>query len=393
VTVIDPLQAALIESTRRMMRGFLLVMAGVIFISLIYCLSLFLRGYQLGRPSTFLWDGIIASSTKADDGGRVVTGVWFGSVAEQTGIRTGDVIYGDLVQDKGLRDGRYSVNGVPRDQLLATWEQTAGDTIVRTVKRGEQTLILRYVLEPSSYYLFQMAVYFISAITGFVCALLLLRRWGAEPGIQLFFPLLLSASFFMISRLVGPGLIPYLDGVVAHLVLAALIHFMLAFPTPAPLVVKYPRLPWLLYLPAIAAMLEFLMAANLPTVGGLSITTIDYLLYALGILVVLVWKWLRKDVKQYRSLWWYIIAFSMVIELTLVDNLFFSRTYGLGRQFFGTDSWVTLLSPVHIALAVAIAMVLASIGYHKVQSVMGETLSYDHMSRSRESLVLVPDSN
>src|SRR5579859_1740518 len=48
VTVIDPLQAALVESTRRMMRSFLLVMASVIFISLIYCLSFFLRGYQVG---------------------------------------------------------------------------------------------------------------------------------------------------------------------------------------------------------------------------------------------------------------------------------------------------------------------------------------------------------
>src|SRR5258706_10882135 len=75
-------------------------------------------------------------------------------------------------------------------------------------------------------------------ITGFICALLLLRRWGAEPGIQIFFPLLLSASFFMISRLVGTGLIPNIDGVVAHLVLPALIHFMLVFPTPSRLITR-----------------------------------------------------------------------------------------------------------------------------------------------------------
>ncbi|HLY28400.1 MAG TPA: hypothetical protein VKQ72_18775, partial [Aggregatilineales bacterium] len=204
--------------------------------------------------------------------------------------------------------------------------------------------------------------------------------------------LLMSASFFMISRLVGVALIPNIDGVVAHLVLAALIHFMLVFPAPAPFVSRHPRLPWLLYLPVIAAMLEFLLAADLPRVAGLSITTFNYILYALGILVVLVLKWLRRDVKKYPGLWWFIISFSMVVELTLVDNLFFSRTYGLGRQVFGTDSWVTLLNPVHIALAVAISMVLATIGYHRVQKVMGETLSYVQMSSSKESLTLALDS-
>jgi len=392
ITVVDPLQAALIESTRRMMRSFLLVMASVIFISLIYCLSVFLRGYQVGKPTYFVWDGILASSAKADDGSRSVTGVWFGSTAERAGIHNNDVIVGDLTLDKGQVVSGFSVNGVPREQLPATWEQSAGDTITRTVKRGDQTFTASYVLEPSSYYLFQMLVYFIPAITGFVCALLLLRRWGAEPGLQLFFPLLLTASFFMISRLVGAALIPNIDGVVAHLLLAALIHFMLVFPTTLPFVSRHPRLPWLLYVPAIAAMLEFLLAADLPTVAGLTITTLNYILYALGILVVLIFKWLRKDVRRYPSLWWYIVAFSMVIELTLVDNLFFSRSYGLGRMVFGTDSWVTLLNPVHIALAVAIAMVLASIGYHKVQLTMGQTLSYAEMSRDRDTLLLTTES-
>src|SRR5262249_13667069 len=154
------------------------------------------RGHQVGKPSYFVWDGIIASSAKADDGSRRVTGVWFGSVAERAGIRNGDVIYGDLSFDKGRPTTGYSINGVPRDQLPATWEQSAGDTVTRMVKRGDQILTVSYILEPSSYYLFQMLIYFIPAITGFVCALLLLRRWGAEPGIQLFFPLLLSASFF-----------------------------------------------------------------------------------------------------------------------------------------------------------------------------------------------------
>ena len=190
----------------------------------------------------------------------------------------------------------------------------------------------------------------------------------------------------MISRLVGSGLIPNIDGVVAHLVLPALIHFMLVFPTPSRVVQRHPRIIWLLYVPVTFALIEFLTAIDLPSIGGLSITTMDYIVYALGISVLLIGKWLRKDVKQYRSLWWFIISFSMVIELTLVDNLLFSRNYPLGRQVFGTDSWVTLLNPVHIALAVAVAMVLASIGYHRVQSLMGETLSYAQMARSSHSL-------
>jgi hypothetical protein len=223
--------------------------------------------------------------------------------------------------------------------------------------------------------------------------LLLLKRWGAEPGIQIFFPLLLSASFFMISRLVGIALIPNIDGVVAHLVLPALIHFMLVFPTPTPIVTRHPRLIWLLYVPVIAALIEFLIAGDLPRVGGLSITTINYILYALGILLLLIFKWLYRDVRQYRSLWWFIISFSMVVELTLVDNLFFSRSYGLGRQVFGTDSWVILLNPIHIAFAVAIAMILASIGYQRVQSVMGETLSYAQMSRTDRSLMIGKDTD
>ena len=194
VTIIDPLQAALIESTRRMMRSFLLVMAGVILLSLIYCVSLFLRGYQVGSPAYFVWDGILANSNKTPDDGRVVQGVWFGSVAEQAGIRDGDIIYGDLRADRGQAVEGFTVNGVPRSQLPATWLQTPGDKIERTIKRGDETLTVSYVLQPSPYYLFQMFIYFIPAITGFLCALLLLRRWGAEPGIQIFFPLLLQVS-------------------------------------------------------------------------------------------------------------------------------------------------------------------------------------------------------
>jgi hypothetical protein len=382
VTVIDPIQAALLEATRGMLRNFYLVLAGVVAIVMLYCISLFLRGYQVGSPSVFVWDGIYADAPLAD-GGRSVSGLWSGSVAERAGIQQGDLIYGDLRTDKQKITGDFSVNGVPRAVLPLDWQPKYGDQITRLVKRDNQQFQVSYTLEPVTFYPFQLMVYIIPAAIGFICALLLLRRWGAEPGLQIFFPLEIGASFYMISRSVGGPIIPYIDGVVAHIVLAALIHFMLVFPTQASFLKKHPNLVWLLYIPLINALIEFMTGQSFPPGARINFSVIDYPLYSLGILLVLIFKWLRKDVRQYKSLWWFISGFSLIILATVLDSTLYNRTYPLAMNVFKSANVVNVVSSLQLGISIAIVMLIVSYGYHRVQLTMGETLSYEQVSNSR----------
>ena len=136
------------------------------------------------------------------------------------------------------------------------WTPQLGDVIQRTVQRGDHTRDLSYTLERSNYQLIRLGVNLIPALLAFLSGLWLLRRWGAEPGVQIFFMLMMSVSFVLVATIVSP-LIPFFDTVALHIVLPLLLHFVLIFPEPIRYFERHPRRVCWLYLPFFVALAEF----------------------------------------------------------------------------------------------------------------------------------------
>jgi hypothetical protein len=87
-------------------------------------------------------------------------------------------------------------------------------------------------MDRSTFQIISLVAQVPTAVLGFIAAVWLLRRWGAEPGVQLFAVIMLGGSFSLIASGVS-GLIPNIDTLALCLLMAAVIHFMLVFPEPA----------------------------------------------------------------------------------------------------------------------------------------------------------------
>lgn len=381
--VIDPLYAARLQTAQQYVTGFLAVLGLVAMVVILFCAAEFVRGYQLGSAPQFLWDGLILSNSRLPDGLRVVNGVMPGSAAQAAGYRIGDKLQDDLIFDESNPNGAYQVDGVARSLLNTTWRPKPGNRIERTVQRGAETLQLTYTLERSTYSLFILAATLISASVGVLCGFWMLRRWGAEPGIQVYVPLTFLFSVFIIARAVA-NLILYFDTLTYHLSLAILLHMILVFPTEAAWVKRHPGRVWWIYAPAIVGLYYLLTRTPIIPVINLPLQALDYLVYNVLIVGLFVTKWLRRDLKVFPDVRWLVYAFSFAMLLSLYYIVvFYLLPADVLNNVLGGATFQTIVNDIVLVLLQSVLPVLIALGVHRVQKQLGTTAS---------RLVVVPTS-
>ncbi len=369
IIVSDPLQAARLQAAQQTISGFLWGMAAVTLTVMLFSVAIFLRGSAAGSNTLFVWDGIFVR-TRLASGQRMVTGLWPGSVAERAGVKVGDLIDDDLLTDHQDLKGNYTVNGVQRSVLPTSWEPHLGDVIARAVIRDGQPVQITYVIERSSYPIFLLIIFVIPAILALVAAAWLMRRWGPEPGLQIFFPLLLGAAFLFLTQALA-RMLDYMDTVAAHIVLPSLLIFILLFPEPLRILEKRRYLIWLLYIPLIVPLIEFFTGQGIPPNSEIELQLFGYIGYALAIIVAVVWKWGLRDLKRYHSLAVMLIGFLFVSATVIPSSVINAFDLPTTQHLFGSDTYQRITALWIVSIGSALAVLLTWLGYHRLQKQIG----------------------
>jgi tRNA A-37 threonylcarbamoyl transferase component Bud32 len=367
--VSDPVQAALLKASRRTILyglwGIIAVTAQVV----LFAVSLFLRSYR-ASASFFVWDGLLLA--KQADQTYLVTGFWPGSVAQAAGVQIGDVTTFDLSSDYGNVNADIQVNGQPRSALPPSWTPVVTDTLERHVIRNGQTLTISYPLALSTFKLALLAAALVPLAFSFLAMILLLRRWGAEPGLQLFTIFSLAGSM----ALLGVALADIAYGLIAvalYILLPTFICFILVFPEPTRAVERHPRRLLLLYAALPFGLVQFLLGSPL-VIGGFEANLVLYIIYAVALTAAIILKWGRRDIRRYSGLWG-IVAIIIASNIAAVAATFL---FGLDGQtivrVFGNGLNHMLVAYGCIFVSVLIGVILAPVGYHLVQRQLGVSL-------------------
>jgi len=367
--VSDPVQAALLKASRRTILFGLYGIIAVTGLVVLFAVSLFLRSYRAGA-GFFVWDGLILA--RQGDQAYLVTGFWPGSVAQAAGVQIGDVTSFDLSADFGDVNADVQVNGQPRSALPPSWTPVVTDTIERDVIRNGETLNISYRLALSNFKLVILAAALVPIGVSFLTALLLLRRWGAEPGLQFFTIFSLSGNM----ALLGVALLDIAYGLIAvalYILLPTFICFILVFPEPARAAERHPRRLLLLYAALPFGVIQFLLGSPL-IIGGFEANLVLYVIYAVALTAAIVLKWGRRDIRHYPGLWG-IVAIIIASNIAAVTATFL---FGLDGQtilrVFGNGLNHMLIAYGSIFVSVLVGVILAPIGYHLVQRQLGLSL-------------------
>ena len=312
VTITDPVQAARLRSAQQRILGFLWGLVALTLAVVFFAIALFCRDFANFKPA-FMRDGIIASSS-SHDGYRDVIGLWPDSPAQKAGVQVGDRIKTDIAYDRLDKAGDYTINGQPRAAYPADWQPQQGDHIERTVIRNGQPVKVAYSIERSVYPLLVFGVQLPPAVLAFCCVIWLLRRWGGEPGVQLFATVLLAGGFAIVASGMT-NLLTNFDSLAFFIFLPLLIHLVLIFPEPLPWLEQHRLWIWLLYIPLPVSLVEFLSATP-----AFQFNMMIYVGYAVLLIIVIVLKWIRRDFKHYRPLRLFISAFLVGIGTILLTR-------------------------------------------------------------------------
>jgi serine/threonine protein kinase len=368
--VSDPVQAALLQASRRTILTGLWGLVGVCLMLALYCTSLFLRSYAVSA-SSFVSDGVIVAET-GQAGQHMVTGFWPGSTAEQVGVKIGDLTDFNLNDDYAKADATIKINGLPRSQVSPDWQPKITDTIEHTFSRDGQPYTVTYGLYRSNFKLVILALALIPIVAGFLSISLLLLRWGAEPGLQVY---TLTTCAGLLA-LIGIPLLDVANGLTTFALLVlfpAYVHFILLFPEPATLLERYPRRVWWLYAPILLGIAQFLLGADF-TIYGFDFNLLLYMAYATLLTVAFIAKWVRRDARRYPGLWG-IIAVMLASNIAAVAA---SILFGLHADTVlatfgnGINRWIAAYSSIFVTILVGV--VLSTIGYHSVQRQLGYSL-------------------
>ena len=368
VTIFDPVQAAELRKARQTVLGFMWGLVLVTFVIVLFCSTLYLRGY-VNADAPFIWDGI-AASLSTHDGYRDVIALWPGSPAQIAGVQPGDQIKTDIFYDNNERDGDFTLNGQPRSFYPINWHPQEGDIVARTVLRNGQPIDVRYPLVRSPYNLIVLAVQLPPAILAFFCAGWLLRRWRAEPGVQICTMLLMAASFALVASGVT-DVITNVDSLAMFLLLPLLLHLVLMFPEPVSYLRNHPIRVVLVYLSLPLGLIEFLLG----TPGFDDLNLLVYIVYAVLILAAVIVKWARHDLNRYRPLWILLVAiFIASMTALLSEVLSVIDGYDVVQAIWGGNGWALLIATyVVIVIGATLAILFGTVGLHRVQLTLGRS--------------------
>ena len=368
--VTDPVQATLLKASRQTILYGLWGILGLTALVMLFCISLFVRSFA-SSASIFVSDGLIlADSTQPHQ--HLVIGFWPGSVAQQAGVQLGDTTDVDLSTDAGKVNANYKVNGQPRSALPPDWQPSVKDTVEQTFIRDGQPLDISYKLGPSSFNLLLLVAALVPVLAGFIGIMLLLRRWGAEPGMQLFTIVNLAGSTALLSVALL-DIVPGLLSVALYTLFPAFIHFVLVFPEPVRFLEHHPRRLWWLYVPLAFGIFQFLWGAPI-LIGSLQLDLFFYIAYSIVLTAAIILKWGRHDLKRYPGLWGMIAIMLATSIASMVPTIVFSLDGQTTLNVFGNglNRWAVGYGTIFIG--VLIGIILSAIGYHLVQRQLGPSL-------------------
>lgn len=369
--VIDPAQAAELRVARRTILGFLWSAVFATLLIIVFATAQFLHGYTRA-DAPFMWDGILASIA-VHDGLHDVIAVWPGSPAQKAGVLPGDEIKYDLTYDRTDQSGDYQINGRPRSAYPINWIPQVGDEITRTVVRGANQLSVHYTMDRSIYLLIVLAVQLPTAFFAFVAAVTLIRRWGAEPGVQFLAVIFLGGSFAMVTAGIA-NVFVNIDTLAGFIMLPLMIHFVLVFPRPDPLLPKLRVVLWLLYAPTLLGAIEFMLGVD--WIDTLNLNLIFYTVLTVALLLAVLLKWARRDLRFFPRLKYMIGMFGCIAVAVLLSALFFAFDDYHTVQTFWAGNGFNLYAAGYAVLIIGatVGIVFGLYGYHQIQLAMGPSL-------------------
>ncbi len=379
--VSDPIQAALLSASRRTILAGLWGAVAVTALIVLFCLSLFIRSYRTSA-SIFVSDGVLVASPDAA-GQYTVIGFWPDNVVEKAGMHIGDVTRFSLSDDYGI-DAQVTVNGQPRSALPPNWQPAITDMLSYTVMRNGQAVQISYQLARSNFKLILLAIALLPIILSFIGSVLLLLRWKAEPGMQLFIFIQLAGTLALLGVAVTDLAYGFIS-VALYILLPSFIRLIFSFPEPSPWFAKYQRrLQWL-YLPLAFGLIQFLLGDPL-RFGGFEVNLVIYIVYAVVLTLAIIFKWGRRDLKRYPGLWGFISIILASNAAAVVGTVFLELPAEAVFSVFG-NGYNRLLAGYGVIFGgVTVGIILSTVGYHLVQRQLGYSL-VTQVSRQHEPAI------
>ncbi len=367
ITIPDPQQAAALNYARQSVRGFTWGIVTLVVVFSLFCIGLFVRAYVEAQPN-MLSDGLNTLPVRDNDGYRIITSVWPGSSAEKAGIRINDRIRMTIDDDRRLADLDFTVNGLPRWIYGINWQPQLDDEIVQEVRRDGVSVRMTYRLERATHFLILLFSMLLPALVSFAGAVTILVRYGDDQNGLFFSLILLELTVTAVATGVVPA-VPGLYHVTFYLFFAMAMQFVLTFPTQWPVLQRIPWLRWVLYLPVILGLVQFLSGQAI-RIGDLDFNMILYAGYGVALLTVQVAKWIRRDMRHYPELW---ITLSGHLFLALMGGV--SIYLNIARSSPGriVDNSSHLLIGLFVTLGVGVAVfaITQVVGFLFIQKRIG----------------------
>lgn len=360
-------------------------------VAALYVLSVFNYGLNVSRidltspPPPF--------NALQDDEGLRVNKV---SQANEGAIRVGDLV----LRINGQEVKNYA-------QLIdVTTPIKSGDEVRVTLVRDGQRMEVQCVLEPQPLR-DQLTTILNTVLVPVVFMLTGLFVFLFKPNDERSF--LLALLFCLPRAYVYPNsplffkITAFLGNIAASFTLVFMLHFFLVFPERSPLLRRFPRLAYLVYIPAVCVFLPYTVLYSLNTAGWSGLVNLNIqawfyplafgfsVLYALAILSTLVFTYLRADTVVRRKLrltfaslfFWLILAMCWALW-----SEFLSPTLGIR---FPYQDWVFLIiSPLGLLIPLSFAYAVAKHKVIPVSFVVRRSLQYLLAKNAFRTLLILP---
>jgi signal transduction histidine kinase len=208
----------------------------VIFVNVLYLV------YKLQRPES----GAVLSS---ENGQWIYKHIVPEGAADKAGIKQGDVL--------------ISVNSYTTEEWMRIQKCKAGDTVTVSISRNDQLITVRltYTIRNAEFLWFYVVLLIVMCLY-VIASLVLLYKKPHDRSVWLFFLYMLCVAICHNGVTIGfPEFLASLTAVAfifcACILVPILVHFHLLFPRPSKLIIRFPRLPVVLYIPALFLFIIF----------------------------------------------------------------------------------------------------------------------------------------
>jgi len=109
----------------------------------------------------------------------------------------------------------------------------------------------------------------------------------------------------------------------------------------------------------------------------LPLQALDYVVYALAIIISLIIKWIRYDIKKYPDVHWLIygLGFAMALSVYYVV-VFYVLPAQVLNDVLGGATFQTVVNDIVLVLLQSFLPILIAVGVHRIQKQLGTTSSH-----------------